>query len=331
MSRRRRNFVAVLALASVTALVVWGCLPAETEGKSGNFSFAYVMPDSIAGTGLSTPIAVGARMDLNVFENDGNRTPVTVGSATTANTAVLDVVDTGGDVVTVEAKSAGTTELTVSASGGSDSVDLLTAELGSASLTLPRLLGNPDEADVVFLVGGTSTWGLRLEDGSGNKLVGYGLDVVSFNPESSGGVVASQDVEHVKIRIDAAGSVGVQPSNGQEIVVEAVDPSEVTELTIDDGDNDPSNPLPELGVEQQKILFVSTALSDGRRGIGIDGVVNLVSGSPDVCDVSLDIGSDFLEQLTDDSFLVTAKTAGECQINATLGSLSATVSMTITQ
>lgn len=169
----------VIPALSVLALVACS----KTTGNEGNLQFSYVTDQALLD--FNKPIAVGARLDLNVQTAGTGLVGrhVTVTDASTDSPSVLRVVAFSGNVVTLEGASAGNALVAVKAN---DVTGKSLPDSVNMTVRVPEVLRIAH-----ICIGGTYMTGstiylpffLQLQNGS--PVIGYGYYPVTSSSEST--------------------------------------------------------------------------------------------------------------------------------------------------
>jgi len=224
-------------------------------GNEGNFQFSYEADDRV--TDFNKPVAVGARLDLQV-RDVGARQPVTLSSAAFAASDVLVVLDFADQNITISAVGEGTALLEVEGTtvGGetlTDSVNML----GAVPEVLIVRHTCTDAPTAAYLTSGRAWVPFDLERANGQPVIGYGYYPVE---PLTGATVNTSDGTQTHMAIDIADQPGSltltstidETTLDLEIVAEAqidgvVEPIAVVIEDIDVGDTNPFYVLPSVG------------------------------------------------------------------------------------
>lgn len=175
MSTRHRYLLATFIAGMFLLLPSIGC-KSKLTGNEGNLTFSYFADDRIRD--FNKPIAVGAKLDLEVETSGTPAQPAQVESASSDDTNVLDVVTTSGNTITVEGKGDGNVLLSVSADAGgakgvlTDSVNLnvRVPEVQKLNHTCTDQGASPG----TYIVGQEIWVPYELEMSNGQPVIGYG-------------------------------------------------------------------------------------------------------------------------------------------------------------
>lgn len=238
-----------LAIVALTLGMVGAC-ESKVTGNEGNFQFSYPADDDLFD--FNKPIAVGARLDITVEQQD---VAVDLREAKSDDPAV-EVVDFNGSVFTVEAQSEGNVLITVEGSVDSkvltDSVNL-TARIPDHH-GLRHSCG--DDGQVAYLAGQKAYVPFDMTMENGQNVIGYGYYPVTF----SGGAtldVAHQGSQYFRIDAVTAGSFQITSDlDATTLDLTIVDEADIDGVAepfafvfedIDVGDTNPFYVLPMVG------------------------------------------------------------------------------------
>lgn len=168
---------------SIVALALASSCTSRQTGKLGNLVFSYVADDEV--TDFNKPIAIGARLDVNVRQK-GNNKLVTITGCDTDDAAVLQVTGFEPSFFTLEAGEVGTTEVTVTAqlANGTeveDKVDMRAAK--PEALRLYHYCTK--SADAYYLTNQKVYVPFEMELKDGEAVIGYGYHPVDVVPDGA--------------------------------------------------------------------------------------------------------------------------------------------------
>ncbi len=231
-------FAALLA----TALLATGCVSKQT-GKQGVLLFSYAADDDVAN--FNKPIAVGAKLDVYVRQK-GNNKQVTITAANTDKPTVLKVSHFEPHFFTLEAKGAGTTEITIKAQQDDgeiveDAIDMR----GAVPEVLTMRHYCTKDKNAYYLVGQTIyvPYEMKLKDGE--PVIGYGYHPIEFEPAGAATLHAGgKHQQHLKLTM---------PKAAQTVIVKStIDSTEMVLSVVDDGQIDGAK------LEGVKTVFAGT-------------------------------------------------------------------------
>lgn len=311
MARSTLSFLAPLAL-------LLACDP-TVAGKNDVLRFRYAADDNVLPTALTTPIAAGFAADVEVridpagaAERNSN-----VIDASSDDPAVVDVVATAGNVITLLAKRAGRAEIAVRSVDGEDAFDVSVVEVTKFDLSHPGILVS-DNPPSKGLVGGTARFIVQMKDAANKTAIGLGPVPVTVDPV--GALVAEDSTEagFVPVRFNAVGTATLTAQGDDALTVEVVAVADVVDLAM-------------TGPDTVHSLLVGTDLTAVLRGIttqnekvvGVASLANVSATPAAVCTITPTPG------VGEGAFLIEAVAAGTCTVTASLGDRVATYDVTV--
>lgn len=244
-----------LAIVAAGIAFLTGCQSSLT-GNEGNFTFSYDADDRV--TDFNKPIAVGARLDIDV-RDAGLGLPVTLSSAQSDDVSVLSVVDFAGSSLTVQGEGEGNVLLSVegaTSSGESlpDSVNLLVRV--PEVLKLSHTCAPGGEAR--YLTGQRIWVPFELEMSNTQPVIGYGYYPVSLSSPAASLDVAASGSQYMALdTASAPGSATIASEiDSSSLLIGVVAPEEIDGVAppiawvledIDVGDTNAFYVLPESG------------------------------------------------------------------------------------
>ncbi len=279
LTHRTRTPLVVTLAAS---FVMSACVSRQT-GKDGNLEFRYQTDDIFVD--FDKPIAVGAKLDLFVHPIDGEEgATVTVETAASDSAATIDVTSHSGNVIYLEAKAAGTAEITVSADLPglqgivSDRVDIRSAVPDVVKAW--HLCKKVDERSGVYLTSQNLWIPFELEGDDGRPVIGYDYYPVEFEPAESVAVqYGHKNQQFIRLKTtDTPQDVAMRSTlndmelNLKVVTHDAIDGAELATpgREITSGSTDIAHVFPTVG--GQRVCQAQTSFS-------------VVSTTPAVCDV----------------------------------------------
>ena len=312
-----------IATAAILLALTAGC----TEGgEEGVLSF-------IGEAGLIDSwddFAVGTEVTVNVFggtvDSEGERPDVVVTEATVDDTQLATVLGMADNTIQLDVVGAGTTRLDVSTDVGDDWVEITAVE--------PVVVLDEDGtgialAPMTVVVGGKAPVPYSLQSSTGDDLLGGGLSGFDFDGELVGTLLPSAADTVVFVEISAAGEGSViHPSAQGARSVTAVEQSEVASITLGaerlTGDSSEVDGITTVK-EDLIMLLPAGALADGTEVAGVDSLLDIQSAEPSVCTVGIQTF------FSTEVLMVSLEGAGTCELTATLGELTDTVTFTVTE
>ena len=270
-----------LSAVGATLVVFLLACSSSLTGNEGNFQFSYAADDRV--TDFNKPIAVGARLDIEV-RDVGAQLPVELLSATTDDAGVLSVVSFADHRITLAGVGEGSGLLSVegtTATGETltDSVNMLAAVPEVHILAHTCTAG--DEA--AYLAAQRIWVPFEFERSNGQPIIGYGYYPVTF---SDGGAAASlneSDSGQVYMALDTSTAGGttelVSDIDGSWLGLHILTPDQIDGVMepvafvledIDVGDINAFYALPKAG---------------GLTICQADTEFEVQSDTPDICDV----------------------------------------------
>lgn len=225
---------ALATLLAATALTT-GCVSRLT-GNEGNLVFSYVADDSVAD--FNKPIAIGARLDINV-RAAGTNDLVSLESAISEDPTVLDVVAAAGSDMTIEGKGTGNTLLAVKAklpdgSQVSDSVNL-----GARKPEKLRLWHHcSNDGAAPYLVGNEVLVPYEMEMANGQPVIGYGYWPVDLAPATAATINQTNKAQqHLWLELgNTAGKLTLTSQiDTTTLELDLVEPSAIDDALMDGG------------------------------------------------------------------------------------------------
>ena len=239
------RFVAVIA-----TLTTVGACESKVTGNEGNFQFSYPADDDVFD--FNKPIAVGARLDITVEQQD---VAVTL-QAVESDDPSVEVVDFEGSAFTVEAKAEG--NVLISVEGKIDDKVLTDSVNLTARIPDNHGLAHTCGADgqTAYLAGQKSYVAFDMTMENGQNVIGYGYYPVTI---TGGATLDSTHQGSQYFRIDAttAGSFEIDSDlDGTELDLTIVEEADIDGAAqpiafvledIDVGDTNAFYVLPRVG------------------------------------------------------------------------------------
>jgi hypothetical protein len=318
-----------------------GCMVACTvaAGRSGDLGFSYQGSD-LAPEVLRAPLATGAIVDLVVHSprdaharpsvveagaprfRTGEVEPVPVERAVSADPGVVEVVSVNGAHVRLRGVSVGRARITVLSRRGSDEIDIAVADPARVEIQHPAWAEpDVDPAGTALVSGGTAVLWLDRVAADGTRLAGYVADVeVAVVPEGAGRLSREPDaLRHVRLHAGPPGKLSLEGLPVGAVSVDVVAPDEVAAIELA-----AVAPEPRRRAGAGWLVRTTATLQDGRRAIGLGGVLAVTSRTPSVCetvDLAKESGGRWFEALVGDGYVgVDALAPGRCELEAAIGS-----------
>jgi len=315
--------VRVLALSS-SLLLAFGAFSGcdlVKSGDEGNLEFELVSTDRVVPFAFGTPLASGLSVDVKVYVAGGDRTPASINLAQPTDQSVAVVTGTNSDRFTLLGKTAGGTKVELVSASGNDSFDLTVSAISEITLLQPGRVLVPLTPPVRVAQGGTARFPFTLKSSDGRQLVGYGQLPIDVTPESAAQAVDTDSTGLLSVLFSELGAVTLTPSvGGGAVEVTVVAATDITGLDF---------AAPDAGATRTVEVGKTTALALEAENdlaepvVGLTGLVTVTTSTPSVCSVAQS------EILGDAVFQVTGLAAGTCEVEAGLGELSATASVTV--
>ncbi len=282
-------------------------------GNEGNLDFTYTADDDV--TNFNKPIAVGAKLELKVFET-GSRATVEVTEAETDDPDVLDVETFSSNRVILVGIGEGETlvEVTATLADGSsvgDSVNMLATVPDTLELRHPCTQA---DGSATYLVGTDDVHiNYEMRKGSGQPVIGFGY----FPIETTGPLTLDEGSrDQTSFHFD----IGDEP--GTASIASTIDDSVLTldittEDAIDGAETLATSPR-EVRVDETIIIAVYPKVGDDRV-CASNATMEVESLTPDICSVRANEPADAEEAglLQRTGFVtVTGKAFGVCSFTA---------------
>ncbi len=296
----------VVLLAAIVGLGTVAC-ESRITGKEGNLQFAYY------GTGdpfdFNKPIAVGANLDLRVYEAPGGE-DVIVLEADFDPEGVLGVEEIEGNTIVLVGEGHGRSEIRVEAEllDGEVVEDFVDMRARVASrLDLGHYCTDEDRA--MYLLEQEIWLPFSLYDDNDEQLIGYGYRPVEFEP--AGMAVLQEDNKYqARFHIDTgqdAGTVQISSTiDGTELELELVDADDIDGMEVKVGADPRVNHTTTIHFQPQV---------DGQRVCQPILNFQVENLTPDNCEVQFadnDEESSLFQELG--VVVVEGRQAGECTV-----------------
>jgi len=306
-----------IALAALTA-----CDP-TVAGKNDVLRFRYDADDSFLPSAFATPLGTGLAARVEVFvDPEGGGTSDQVAApvidANSSDEAVVDVVATTGNTITLLAKSAGLAEVTVQTASGSDAFDVRVVDVARVDLQHPGVLvsDNPPSRGIV---GGTARFLVALKDGGNDPVVGFGALPVTVTPPNAAVVLDSEEIGFVPVRFSVAGAATLAAQGDEPLDLDIVADADVISLELKGPDA-----VSSLKVDGELAAVLRGVTAAGDKVVGVASLASVTSSDSGVCTISPS------PQLGEGAYLIKARAAGTCRVEATLGARATRHDLTIT-
>ncbi|MCA9489269.1 MAG: hypothetical protein KC621_05085 [Myxococcales bacterium] len=269
-------------LAALAVVVLTGSVACESTitGNEGNFQFSYPADDRVLD--FNKPIAIGAKLDLQV-RDAGDRTPITLTGATTGDESVLVVDSFEGDMLTISAVGDGNTTVDVKGTtqAGLEQTDSVNMLARTPEVHILRHTCDYDSNSAAYLAGQQVYVPFEFTMADTQPVIGYGYYPVTpsdpnvlsldatfqgsqymrFDTLTTGSITLDSDITDTRLTMEVveAGAIdGVQ------------DPIAFVGEDIDVGDVNPFYVRPKVGTN-----VVCQAITG----------LQVASDTPDICDV----------------------------------------------
>lgn len=192
--------------------------------------------------------------------------------------------------------------------------DITVADIAKVRLAPPS--GATPPVNVVR--GGVVRFGMTRREAGGAEIVGYGTVPVEVAPVTAGAAVpASKSVGLFDARFSQAGNATLTGKGAGAIAVTVVPASDIAALaiTVDAA----------TGISRGAKTNVSVTATNatGDDLFGLSEVVALTSSTPNVCTLVQ------VKDAGDEVFSLTGRSAGSCELTATVGAVSAAATVTV--
>lgn len=297
--------------------LIWSaaaCTPVVL-GSEGNLAFGFNTDDRLFPVDADTPMGQGLSADVMVYVSPDDRSPVDVSAASASPEGVVRVDEFTSNRIAVEAVGEGQGELAVTAGDVDDTFALEVREVAKLDLSYPGFLGAEHQPPVQVLEGGIASFTMRLEDSGGATLIGYGAVPLAIEPPAAASFVPGRGVGHARIAFTELGDVTVTGLEDEPLDLVVVPVSAVEDLELIG--------LLESNLEESLVFSVVATDASDVEVYGLEGVAEVVSDTPDACDVQLNAA------LGDTAYEVTAVADGECTVRAELGTHQVTRTFTV--
>lgn len=266
---------------AVSTTLSFAC-KSKLTGNEGNLTFSYVADENFRD--FNKPIAVGAKLDLQVETAGNPATAAQVETAESDDTGILDVVTFSGNTITVEGQGDGNVLLNVTADAGgtkgvlSDSVNLTVRVPQVQELTHTCT----EEANGLYLVGQEIWVPFELKMTNGQDVIGYGYYPVTPVPtEGLAMTNAGTEIQFLKfMTADTAQAITLESD-----IDDTVWNAELVEKAAIDG-AELITDYPAF-VDARTLYYVLPTVGGARVCQAITDF-SVVSDTPDVCTVELD-------------------------------------------
>jgi len=310
----RRTLVIIAPTLLIGAASV-GC-KSELTGNEGNLLFSYTADDAI--TDFNKPIAVGARLDLEVREA-GTRKSVTIGQASSDKPEVLDVAGISGNTIVLEGKADGNVLVSVDATlqsgtAVSDSVNM--------NVRTPEILELRHSCEVQtaaaahYLISDVFWLQYDMKLSNGQPVIGYGYHPITIEPADSVTIDANARDQQWFHFTTGATAQNVTLSNSIDSTTLTLELVEVG--SVDGGMLQLDSLLPAEVGKKRALYVLPTA--NGRPICQAQTDYSVVTDSPEVCTVTAIVAPDTADLGVAKEFgwlEVEGLTAGTCNFTVT--------------
>ncbi len=329
----------VIALASAGALMV-GCEASE-EGEEGNFNFVYA--DSLFVS--STDLAEGAMARVRVEDAQEDR-PVMLREVFSEDEDTLSIADIGDDDFVMEARASGETRVTAESADDdlSDSFRVRSAEVAGLSFD-SRCSSN------TFVAGAGARFRYEMSDSAGDALTGYGQYPVTVEADDidqsllDGTLdeLTQEELGQVNHDHQRLGSLeiatGAYPGtyvlqsevDDEQYAFDVVAAEDLTNLDNVSGDEDGINSRVTAGEGPEEALGFRVEADLDEYVCGpLDGVIEVTSDDPDVCEASYAVGLGDWEIMDLHLIMVEGLEVGECGVTVEVPDADLGLEMSVT-
>ncbi|MFO0751278.1 MAG: hypothetical protein U1F43_37260 [Myxococcota bacterium] len=307
------------ALVIAASLLVAAEIACDTVagGKNDVLAFEFDADTALFPSAFSTPLAQGTRVGVHVWKSESDKTAVSVVNAESGNPSVANITSTAGNLITIEALSVGTAEITVTTADGDDAFDVTVAALGKVDLEYPGAIVS-DSPKSAGVVGGTARFLMSLKDADNKVLIGYGDVPVAISPTGAATLGTSDDVGFLGIRFETPGTLEITGQGDDKLTMTVVAAADLTALTWKGFAE-----VPTLPVGGQTVGILRGATAGGDKVVGVASLATVTTGDDAVCSITAN------PRLGEGVFTLSAKKAGECQVTASLGALAGRATITV--
>ncbi len=311
-----RLAVCAALVGAPAAVGTMGACDTVAEGKNELVAFAFDAESAFLPASFSTSIAKGLRVGVLVYASESDKSPVSVIDASAATPTIAEVRSTAGNLITIEALEAGTTEIGVTVAEGDDAFDVTVKELAKVDLEYPGRLLVSDNPKSLGLQGGTARFITTLKDAANQNLIGYGDLPVTVAPQGAA-TASSKDVGYLEVRFNTTGELTITGEGDEALTMEVVAQTDLTALEWTGLD------IGNLGVGDQSVAILRGVTADGSKVVGVASLASVSTNAAGVCTVAPN------PRLGEGLYTITAVGAGECEVSATLGALADRSTLTI--
>lgn len=321
--RTQRTLRTATLTAALAALGPAGC-QSKLTGNKGNFVFSYHATDEVAD--FNKPIAVGAKLDVQVATTGAVGRRVEVRSAATDDDAVLRVAGFSGDTVVLEGTGSGQALLSVT--GKTPGGEVLDDEVHMQArapevVKLAHTCTSAREAR--YLVDQDVWLHFDMEMDNGQPVIGYGHHPVTLTPPDGLAIDQTSTAQEYITGRTAARAQSVT-------VASTVDDTAVTMVLVAAADIDGAR-LDEAGTRTPILVgatrFLHVTPTIGGEPVCQAGVeVEVRTTTPELCTVSAGVTLDEAGAVTDSLekwglLRVDGKALGMCAFTVTHPAASA--------
>lgn len=272
MLKFNSNHYTVLLIAALTML---SACESKTTGKTGTLEFRYSADDDFAN--FNKPIAVGAKLDLRVFKAGESKVKATVESATSEDEAVLKIGNIASNVVTIEAKAAGSVELSFVTDAGEDSIDMM-ARVPEV-LKVQHLCLSQDEKEGYYLQKQDIFIPFDMELKDGQSVIGYGYYPVTFDKETVTLDAAKSIQNFLKIKVGE--------EEGKVLMESSIDETTLSLNIVKEGAINGAKLSPDSGIVASRTVFRNILPTiDDKPICQAQTSFTIEVTTPDVCSVT---------------------------------------------
>ena len=270
---QRSTGVAMLLL--IASMGTMAACESTTTGKSGELKFKDSTDDDFAN--FNKPIAVGAKLDLRVYDAGSSNVVANVDSATSEDEAVLKIGQISGNTVTIEATGDGSAELSFVTSAGEDSIDMM-ARVPEV-LKVRHLCLAATEVEGYYLQNQDVYLPFDMELKDGQSVIGYGYYPVKFDNEAVTLDSAKSAQSFLRVKVGAA--------DGKVVMSSDIDDTTLTLNLVKEGAINGAKLDTTGGVGVNKTAFRTIQPTiDSKPICQAQAEFTVEVTSPDICDVT---------------------------------------------
>lgn len=291
-------------------------------GKNDVLRFRYDADDNFLPSAFNTPIGAGLAARVEVFiDPDGSGTSAELEApvidASSSEAAVVTVVQTTGNTLTLLAKAAGSSEIRVQTTRGDDVFDVRVVDVAKVDLSHPGVLVS-DNPPSKGIVGGTARFIVALKTSGNEAAVGFGQLSATITPTGAAQLLESEDIGFAPVRFAVAGTATLTGLGDEPLTIEMVADADVTTLEMVG-----PGTVSELTTGNELAAVLRGMTAAGEKVVGVASLATVASSDPSVCTISPN------PQLGEGAYIIVAKAPGSCRVSATLGARAVQHDLTV--